>query len=145
MTSLQQFIDDNLIPNGLGINKTTTIGQDDELFNQEWNQILQDTSFSLMNCLVRHYERQIPRNESSIKESYDKLREQKEWTKNDEDQFNSEMNTIINKKEDELKKKSGKIRRGPSKKNINTIHKAWKEFLCRSAKETPARETQPEE
>ena len=77
--------EENIVPNGLTINKLSAVEQEDEKFKNKWNGILGECSLKLMECLVEHYESQIAHN---IAESLEKS---EHWTASDQAHLKEEI------------------------------------------------------
>jgi len=77
-----------------------------------------------MECLVEHYERQIAHNVVKIAESYEALEKSEHWTASDEAHLEEEIQSILERKEKQLKeKKQTKLEAARGKKtDQQTLH-----------------------
>ena len=95
--------EENIVPNGLTINKLSAVGEEDETFKNKWNGILRECSLKLMECLVEHYERQIAHNGAKIADSYESLEKSEHWTTSDKTHLEEEVQSILEPKEKQLR------------------------------------------
>lgn len=116
--------EENIVPNGLTVNKLSAVGQEDETFKNKWNGILRECSLKLMECLVEHYERQLAHNVVKIAESYESLEKSVHWTASDEAHLEEEIQSILEPKEKQLKEeKQSKLEAARRKKtDQQTLH-----------------------
>ena len=126
--------EENIVPNGLKVNKLSAVGQEDETFKNKWNGILRECSLKLMECLVEHYEKQLAHNVGKIAESYESLEKSEHWTGSDEAHLEEEIQSILKAKKKQLKEeKQSKLEAARRKKtDQQTLHLAGLEKYLNS-------------
>ena len=116
---LKTCLEEELIPAGLTINKTSAAGEDDEIFRNKWNGILRDCSQKLVECLIEHYDRHLARNVAATSDRYEILEKTRLWTSADKAQLDEEIHTILEPKERGLNE--GKQRKLEKARNNKTL------------------------
>lgn len=128
---LKTCLEKSIVPKGLLINKSSATGAEDEIFRKKWNDILNDCSLKLTECLVEHYEMQLPQNAYKTADTYESLEKEDLWTDNDRRQLEEELHSVLDPKEKELKEEK--------QKKLETVRtKKTKERAPRSDTETYA-------
>lgn len=117
--------EENIVPNGLAINKLSAVGEQDKTFKNKRNGILRECSKKLMECLLEHYERQLAHNVAKLAESYESIEKLEHWTASDEAHVEEEIQSTLEPKEKQLKEKQRKLEAARRKKtNQETPHLA---------------------